>query len=561
MKKTLLKTSFAAVALLCGSLTASAAYQEVKAWDFAALYAQLGNKSGVTYETETRTISGTGCNIGTGNYEGLAFQGADKWFLYSSGGLYNGNSGGRKMGILELKAEDKVIVTSVSASTVSLSANGTLESTNGNVQTYKVTADGDFGLSLARNGTIISITVQRNEVEEGEVYCDYTINYTFDNETVKTDTGNELAGTVVNAQAPFTVEGQKYYFADGATTSFTLVANETNVFEVAMRKANVYTYTVKNNVNDDVKTGEGVEGETVYVPYNHYILKNGVLYKKDQTNKEFRYSFVATADVETTLNYTATTTENVIYLSEGEDIDGMTATSANNVDARCSNAAAGYASDPVEFYTLQPGVYKVALGVLGNAGNTFIVKAGETEVMTAATAGYWFESTSEEFTVKAETALTFEGANNSKPLDYVYIQKTGDYTPAEVTYQLQYWAKEYLGGSKFDEEDIIKTEVVKGIEGEPVVITEAEKENITIMSEDGTKSRVYSYVSDDAEGKVIEQGLVIKLQYTYNVAAGVENVAVDAADNAKWYNLQGIEVAEPTQPGLYIHNGKKVIIK
>lgn len=43
---------------------------------------------------------------------------------------------------------------------------------------------------------------------------------------------------------------------------------------------------------------------------------------------------------------------------------------------------------------------------------------------------------------------------------------------------------------------------------------------------------------------------------------GIDAVAVDAAvENGKWYNLQGIEVAEPTVSGLYIHNGKKVVIK
>ncbi|MDE6521225.1 MAG: hypothetical protein K2L17_00265 [Muribaculaceae bacterium] len=41
----------------------------------------------------------------------------------------------------------------------------------------------------------------------------------------------------------------------------------------------------------------------------------------------------------------------------------------------------------------------------------------------------------------------------------------------------------------------------------------------------------------------------------------VENVeAVKAVDN-NWYSIDGVRVAQPTRPGLYIHNGKKIIVK
>ena len=28
-----------------------------------------------------------------------------------------------------------------------------------------------------------------------------------------------------------------------------------------------------------------------------------------------------------------------------------------------------------------------------------------------------------------------------------------------------------------------------------------------------------------------------------------------------WYTLQGVRVSQPSQPGIYIHNGRKVIVK
>lgn len=44
--------------------------------------------------------------------------------------------------------------------------------------------------------------------------------------------------------------------------------------------------------------------------------------------------------------------------------------------------------------------------------------------------------------------------------------------------------------------------------------------------------------------------------------AGINDIAAPAVkgDN-KYYNLQGIEIAKPTQAGLYIHNGKKYIVR
>lgn len=45
-------------------------------------------------------------------------------------------------------------------------------------------------------------------------------------------------------------------------------------------------------------------------------------------------------------------------------------------------------------------------------------------------------------------------------------------------------------------------------------------------------------------------------------AAGSGMNAVGAAvSTGKYYNLQGVEVVNPTLPGLYIHNGKKILVK
>lgn len=48
---------------------------------------------------------------------------------------------------------------------------------------------------------------------------------------------------------------------------------------------------------------------------------------------------------------------------------------------------------------------------------------------------------------------------------------------------------------------------------------------------------------------------------TGTVDTGSAVKAVEVAEDNVWYNLQGVKIAEPTQKGLFIHNGKKVIVK
>ena len=46
------------------------------------------------------------------------------------------------------------------------------------------------------------------------------------------------------------------------------------------------------------------------------------------------------------------------------------------------------------------------------------------------------------------------------------------------------------------------------------------------------------------------------------VTTGVQSVETEISDSGDvWYTLQGVRISAPTQAGIYIHNGKKVIVK
>lgn len=85
-------------------------------------------------------------------------------------------------------------------------------------------------------------------------------------------------------------------------------------------------------------------------------------------------------------------------------------------------------------------------------------------------------------------------------------------------------------------------------------------------SEDGL-TRIYtltdnviSTVNDKQELVLNGPDNVAETKVSVYNGTGVEGVAAAVADG-KYYNLQGVEIANPTTPGLYIHNGKKYIVR
>ena len=69
-------------------------------------------------------------------------------------------------------------------------------------------------------------------------------------------------------------------------------------------------------------------------------------------------------------------------------------------------------------------------------------------------------------------------------------------------------------------------------------------------------TNVYSPFSD-----LVKVDLVNKTSEV-NVTTGIQSVETEISDSGDvWYNLQGVRIAQPTQAGIYIHNGKKVIVR
>ena len=46
-----------------------------------------------------------------------------------------------------------------------------------------------------------------------------------------------------------------------------------------------------------------------------------------------------------------------------------------------------------------------------------------------------------------------------------------------------------------------------------------------------------------------------------SAVTGIDAVSVKANDTDKWFDLMGRRIAKPTAKGIYIHNGKKILLK
>ena len=102
----------------------------------------------------------------------------------------------------------------------------------------------------------------------------------------------------------------------------------------------------------------------------------------------------------------------------------------------------------------------------------------------------------------------------------------------------------------------------------------AAKKNYTYLSVDKDIRPVFytgaqNYVRPDASEDIANS----KRSYCFilsfgdvdddNVVTGITSVNVNdkTADSNAWYTIQGIRIAAPAVPGMYIHNGKKVVLK
>lgn len=413
---------------------------------------------------------------------------------------------------------------------------------------------------------------------------------------------------------------KKYIYVSDDAASKTIAEDGSTVVTVTYREAQKYNYTVKNNINDYAVSGTVFEGDNAKVAFSQYILKDGVLYEtnKIDNRKEFNWTFAVNEDnTVKTLNYKETTIKNVAYYSEGENIEGLTIINSGNSAIRSSNSASAYAKDAdVVFTTLPIGKYKLTSVVCDFKGKDataeFSFKAGEKVIFTHKATGINYDpKTSEEFTLNESTPISLvKGGNDRQGIDFIYIQRTGDATETVSVSEAGYatYATKYNVEVPSDVEVMTVTVnkdnstitlnevaantvipantgiLVKAAKGDYNFAvtskegTPLENNNLIAATEpvksDGTTYFALTKIGDKVGFAVVNNGVVIPAGKAYlsvpaastakffgldGEATGINSVKTAKADGA-YYTLEGVKTTKPVK-GIYIHNGKKIVVK
>lgn len=519
MKKTTLKTLLLLLVMLTGVSNAwSAGYNRTLTEDLEV----SGYKLKAFYDFQNNSP------------EVLPTSGDLRYRPYEKGGywgLHNYGSGGRSgTATISVAEGDILIVQNYSGTTSTTinrgSINETLTSSTG-YQVFNITSTADdITFTAPRGNGIVAALVM--EKDASVATADFTINYVYNGETIQTSTGNAPVGDEITADSPIYVENVKYFIEDGETISMTLVAEAaSNVLNVNLRVANTYSYTLNATNGADVDFGElasgsDYEGNVVTIPFSQFILDGTTLYGIANNSSDwYRETFTLTEDNFTkTLEYNKSVTENVVFFTEAENIEGLTTAgsypnrASNGIIAYTQSGGTDYIYKPVT--TLEPGKYQIFVrGLNGNAASRALkFKANGTEVFAFDIAnGTNQTGNSEEFSLGDTSELTFtcEGSSSSG-LDWLYIVKTGD---VDVTpYTVKYVSTE---GNELKE-----STTHTGFSGEAITLAETVKETIWV---DDVK---YIYASDDSEGKTAVEGTVVTITFRVAENKPYTIVAVDA---------------------------------
>ena len=177
---------------------------------------------------------------------------------------------------------------------------------------------------------------------------------------------------------------------------------------------------------------EGVTGSTVKVTYPYWLLDTDAkAYTHGTKGSEFVETFdLKNGEGDTTfvVNYKKTEFEGVVFLSEGEDLQGAVECTSGNAAVRSSMAKAGYVTEDLKLVTLQPGTYKIRAVLFdANKEPSYICtltkgEGEENEIYISATATNFDERESDLLTITEATDITLKaGGGDNQGVDVIMI--------------------------------------------------------------------------------------------------------------------------------------------
>lgn len=221
------------------------------------------------------------------NQNGAVIINGTSYAISNANGKNNGN---RNNDVWNIHAEINTATSSVEALTVT-GTDGTSKASYAlaAATTLNGSLSGSLTITVGVNrakGTISTALKAISIYEEAQevTTAGYVTNYIFGSNVIKKVTGTMALGGTVNAESPITIDGTKYYAAEGTTTSLTVSATEANnVLNVNLREALKKTVSIVavDEVGNELKTfsTECVEGDDAKnLFYTRAVEKDGKYY-------------------------------------------------------------------------------------------------------------------------------------------------------------------------------------------------------------------------------------------------------------------------------------------
>lgn len=413
----------------------------------------------------------------------------------------------------------------------------------------------------------------------------------------------------------FDDENYRYTYKSGANEIASVDADATVTVVYTREELANWAITVKagGELNESLAEFTVKDAKNAAYTYPRYINKDSNLYqiKKGRYDQGYVKTINSVKGNEEVTEEYLLNSKNVAFFAEAEEISSLTSVEGGNVPARCSSGKAAYAASDAVIAHLSAGSYKIKAAVFGNAGVTFEFKVGDKTVFSPDTKGYFFESESDIFTLDTDADVVLAaGGNSSKVVDYIAIMKTVEPVAVSAVKFATYvpiWnvvapanVKVYTAKVNEAKSAVVLTEVSAGsviAKGTPVLVGAEEgsytfevsaDEAATVASNDlkaatadtkGDGSTIYALVEQDGKAVFapLKEGVAVSLGHAYlelpaasatrfysiqfgGETTGINEVNAAAKADGAYYTLQGVKTSKAAK-GIYIHNGKKVVIK
>lgn len=416
-------------------------------------------------------------------------------------------------------------------------------------------------------------------------------------------------------EVSFDDENYRYTYKSGANEIASVDADATVTVVYTREELANWAITVKagGELNESLAEFTVKDAKNAAYTYPRYINKDSNLYqiKKGRYDQGYVKTINSVKGNEEVTEEYLLNSKNVAFFAEAEDISSLTSVEGGNVPARCSSGKAAYAASDAVIAHLSAGSYKIKAAVFGNAGVTFEFKVGDKTVFSPETKGYFFESESDVFTLDTDADVVLAaGGNSSKVVDYIAIMKTAEPVSVSAVKFATYvptcnvvapaGVKVYTAKVNEAKSAVVLTEVPAGsviAKGTPVLVgaeagsytfaasadeaAPVENNDLKAATADtkGNGSTIYALVEQDGKAVFapLKEGVAVSLDHAYlelpaasatrfysiqfgGETTGINEVNAAAKADDAYYTLQGVKTSKAAK-GIYIHNGKKVVIK